>query len=110
MSNVQILAAYAAIVVTPCIVLIVFQEWLNRRDDRYFQRLADKARHPSMRARSDVRVLRLTVDDFYGCDECFQGFHAPKSANGRYLCCSFVLPNSYVWRPNAYMQKNWRTC
>lgn len=96
MSNVQILAAYAAIVVTPCIVMIVLQEWLNRRDDRYFQRLADKARHPSMRARGDVRVLNLTVDDFHGCYECFHGVHGGKGANGRCLCCSYVLPNSYV--------------
>ena len=97
MSNFQLLAAYAAIVVTPCILLIVFQEWLNRRDDRYFQRLADKARHPSMRMRSDVRVLHLDVDDdFYGCEECFRGIHGIKGANGRCLCCSFVLPNSYA--------------
>lgn len=96
MSNVQILAAYAAIVFTPCIVMIVFQEWLNRRDDRYFQRQADKARHPSMRMRSDVRVLRLTVDDFNGCEDCFAGIHGVKEANGRCLCCSFVLPNSYA--------------
>ena len=97
MSNVQILAAYAAIVVTPCIVFIVYHEWLKRRDDRYFQLLADKASHPSNRARSDVRVLRLTVDDFNGCVDCFAGIHGEKGANGRCLCCSFVLPNSYEY-------------
>ncbi len=96
MSNIQILAAYAAIVLTPCAALIVFQAWLNRRDERHFQRMADKARHPSMRARSDVRVLRLTLDDFYGCEACFNGSHGTKQANGRCLCCSFVLPNSYA--------------
>lgn len=95
MNNVQILAAYAAIVLTPCAVLILFQAWLNRRDDRYFQRQADKARHPSMRMRSDVRVLRLTVDDFNGCDDCFVGRHGVKTDNGRCLCCGFDLPASY---------------
>lgn len=96
MSNIQILAAYAAIVITPCIALLVFQWFLDRSTDRYFQRMADKARHPSMRARSDVRVLNLTVDDFNGCDDCFVGIHGVKAANGRCLCCSFVLPNSYA--------------
>ena len=97
MSNVQILAAYTAIVVTPCILLIVFQQWLNYRDDRYFQRQADKMRHPSMRGRSNVRVLNLSLeDDFYGCDECFHGVHGIKTDEGRCLCCSMVLPNSYA--------------
>ncbi len=96
MSNVQILAAYAAIVLTPCAVLMLFQWLLNRRDDRQIQREMDKARHPSMRMRSSVRVLHLTVDDFDYCEECFRGVHSGKGANGRCLCCLFVLPNSYV--------------
>lgn len=98
MSNVQIIAAYTAIVVTPCILLIVFQQWLNYRDDRYFQRQADKARHPSMRARSDVRLLNLSLeDDFYGCVDCFQGVHGMRSTQDDMLCecCKMVLPNSY---------------
>ncbi len=101
MSNVQILASYAAIVVTPCILLIVFQQWLNYRDDRYFQRQADKLRHPSMRQRSDVRVLHLTVDDFNGCDDCFTGWHGVKLENGRCLCCGFDLPASYPSDPSG---------
>jgi hypothetical protein len=96
MSNAQIVAAYAAIVITPCAVLIVFQWLLNRHDDRKIRREMDKARHPSMRMRSDVRVLRLTVDDFNGCDECHSGIHGVKMDNGRCLCCYMILPNSYT--------------
>lgn len=97
MNNVQILAAYAAIVITPCILLIVFQQWLNYRDDRYFQRQADKLRHPSMRMRSNVRVLPLTVDDFNGCEKCHSGVHGLRSVHDdmRCECCWMVLPNSY---------------
>jgi hypothetical protein len=96
MNNFQIIAAYAAIVLTPCAALVLFQWLVNRHYDRQAQREMDKARHPSMRVRSDVRVLNLTIDDFYGCNRCFTGTHAVKAANGRCLCCSFVLPNSYV--------------
>jgi hypothetical protein len=49
-----------------------------------------------MRMRSDVRVLRLTVDDFNGCDECHSGIHGVKMDNGRCLCCYMILPNSYT--------------
>ena len=96
MNTFQVVAVFSTIVLTPCVALLVFQWFLDRSTDRYFQRLEDKARHPSMRMRSDVRVLRLTVDDFYGCEDCFAGIHGVKEANGRCLCCSFVLPNSYV--------------
>jgi hypothetical protein len=98
MNNVQIIAAFAAIVLIPCITLIVFQEWLNRRDDRYFQRQADKARHPSMRSRSGVRVLNLDLEnDFYGCEQCMAGIHGMRSVHDdiRCECCKMVLPNSY---------------
>ena len=97
MNEYQIVAIFTAGVLVPCVALLVFQWFLDRSTDRYFQRLADKARHPSMRARSDVRVLHLSIeDDFYGCEECFRGVHGIKGANGRCLCCSFVLPNSYA--------------
>lgn len=96
MNTAQMLAAYAAIVLTPCIALIVFQEWLNRRDDRYFRIQADKARQQPTRMRSDVRVLHLTADDFNGCEDCFAGIHGVKTNDGRCWCCSFVLPNSYA--------------
>ncbi len=95
MSNVQILAAYAAIVLTPCAVLIVFQGLLNRHDDRQIRREMDKARHPSMRMRSSVRVLNLTVDDFNGCAECHSGVHGFND-DGRCACCYMILPNSYT--------------
>ncbi len=94
MNNVQIIAAFAAIVLIPCAALLIFQWFLDRSLDRHFQRQADKARHPSMRQRSDVRLLRLTIDDFNGCDDCFTGWHGVKE-NGRCLCCGFDLPASY---------------
>lgn len=100
MNTVQMLAVYAAIVLTPCAVLILFQQWLNYRDDRYFQRQADKMRHPSMRMRSNVRVLPLTVDDFNGCEDCFHGDHG-LAEDGRCVCCWFVLPNSYKQRESC---------
>ena len=102
MNEYQIIAVFTAIVVTPCIAMLTFQWLLNRADDRYFQRQADKARHPSMRGRSDVRsdvrLLNLTLDDdFYGCVDCFQGVHGMRSVHNDMLCecCKMVLPNSY---------------
>ena len=94
MNNVQIIATYAAIVLTPCAVLIVFQALLNRRDDRNMRRERDKRLHPSSRMRSDVRVLTLTIDDFNGCEDCYTGWHGIKES-GRCVCCGFDLPNSY---------------
>ena len=96
MNTFQVIAVFFSIVLTPCAALMLFQWLVNRHYDRQAQREMDKARHPSMRARGDVRVLNLTVDDFYGCDRCFHGVHGGKGANGRCTCCSFVLPNSYV--------------
>ena len=96
MNEYQIIAVFTAIVITPCIALLVFQWFLDRSTDRYFQRLADKARHPSMQSRDGVRLLNLSLeDDFYGCEDCFAGIHGINNA-GRCMCCSMILPTSYV--------------
>ena len=98
MNEYQIIAVFTAFILIPTSAMLLFQWLLNRSDDRYFQRQADKARHPSMRARSDVRLLDLSLeDDFYGCVQCFQGVHGMRSVHNDMLCecCKMVLPNSY---------------
>jgi hypothetical protein len=98
MNTFQVIAVFSFLPLTLCALMVLFQWLLNRFDDRYFQRQADKARHPSMRARSAVRMLNLSLeDDFYGCVDCFQGVHGMRSVHNDMLCecCKMVLPNSY---------------
>jgi hypothetical protein len=94
MNTAQMLYAFAATTVALFGAYVLISWVTIWRDDRAMRREFDKARHPSMRQRSDVRLLRLTIDDFNGCDDCFTGWHGVKE-NGRCLCCGFDLPASY---------------
>ena len=101
MNTAQLIFTFAAATVALFGAYVLFTWITIWRDDRAMQREFDKARHPSMRQRSDIRVLRLTVDDFNGCDDCFVGWHGVKADNGRCLCYGFDLPASYPSDPSG---------